>query len=166
METTNQVISPTCRRRLQVQGYLNLSDKELSDHRFGIRFAYWVCTLLVITGLLTGNELLLLGVAMLALLATIPPYHPVDYLYNYGVRQILGKPKLPHRSAQGRFACGIASVWLLSTAFLLANGQAIAGNVLGFMLVGVGLLVSSTDICIPSMIYNFLFLKNKVKQHS
>jgi hypothetical protein len=163
MKTGNQVISTACRRRLQTQGYLNLSDQELSEHHFGIRLAYWVCSILAIGALVAGNSWFVFAVAMIAFLATIPPYHPVDYIYNYGVRQMLGKSKLPPRTNQARFACGIASIWLIATAYFIANGQTLTGNILGFSLVAVGLLVASTDICIPSMMYNFLFLRNKVK---
>lgn len=164
MKREGQIISATCRRRLHNQGYQNLSDVELSEHHFGIRLAYWVCSILAIAALVTGNVWFVLAVAMVAFLATIPPYHPVDYIYNYGVRQFLAKPKLPPRTNQARFACGIASVWLVATAYFIADGQTVTGNILGFSLVAVGLLVASTDICIPSMMYNFLFLKNKVKQ--
>jgi hypothetical protein len=163
MKATHQIITPACRRRLQVQGYRNYSDEELMAHRFGIRFAYWICVTAASVGIVTASTSIILGVAVLALFASFPPYHPVDYLYNYGIRHLLKKPKLPRRTNQARFACGIATVWLVMTAYLFANNEPAIATTLGLSLVGVGLLVSTTDICIPSMLYNFLFISKKSK---
>ncbi len=163
MKAMNQILSPACRRRLEIQGYLNFSDKDLLTHRLGIRFAYWVCITLASIGIVTENVGFILTVAVLAFVASFPPYHPVDYIYNHGIRHLLKRPKLPPRTKQGRFACGVATLWLLATAYLFANGKPILGFTLGFSLVCVGLLVSATDICIPSMIYNHLFKKGKQK---
>jgi hypothetical protein len=99
--------------------------------------------------------------AIIAFAGAFPPYHPFDYLYNYGVRHLLGKPKLPPRTKQGRFACGIASVWLATTIYLLYNNYTVTGNVLAIGLLAVGTLVVTTDICIPSIIYNGIFKKPK-----
>jgi hypothetical protein len=93
-----------------------------------------------------------------------PPHHPFDYLYNYGVRHLLAKPKLPPRTKQGRFACGIASGWLVIVIYLLSNNQVVLGNIFGATLIAVGTLVTTTDICIPSIIYNALFLKKEGKE--
>ena len=164
MNTRNQSISHACRKRLETQGYLNFSDSELSAHRFGIRFAYWVCITLASIGLIAGSTSIIISVAALAFVAAFPPYHPVDYVYNYTLRHLLKRPKLPYRTNQGRFACGVATIWLITTAFLFANNQTILGTALGFSLVAVGLLVSTTDICIPSMVYNFLFIRRKPKK--
>ena len=48
-------------------------------------------------------------------------------------------------------------------------GHMVAGYVLGGLLASVSLLVSSTDICIPSIIYNFIFketCKNRGESYS
>jgi hypothetical protein len=158
---TNSFISPACRKRLHVQGYETFSDKELNDYKFGIRFAYGCCITLVAFGLIFQSIPILAIAAIIAFAGAFPPYHPFDYLYNYGVRHLLGKPKLPRRTNQGRFACGIASVWLSTTIYLLYNNYTIAGNILGITLFSVGALVTTTDICIPSIVYNGIFKKTK-----
>jgi hypothetical protein len=56
----------------------------------------------------------------------------------------------------------VGAVWLVATAIAFHSGRLILGYVLGGALTGVALLVSTTDICIPSMIYNALFLRPKV----
>lgn len=85
------------------------------------------------------------------------PYHPFDYIYNHLVRRVLDKPRLPRRSNQLKFACGVATIWIAATIYLFYYGFAMAGYVAGGMLFSVAFLVSTTDICIPSIIYNFLF---------
>lgn len=160
----SESIAPTCRRRLMVQGYLQYSDKELNDYKYGIRFAYYVCVSFVIVGLIM-SDLRILGIAMtIAFFGMFPPYHPVDYLYNYALRYLIGKPKLPPRTNQGRFACGMATVWLGGIILLFYNGFNVWAMIAGATLVSIALLVSTTDICIPSMIYNRLFKKEAEKQ--
>ena len=51
----------------------------------------------------------------------------------------------------------MGAVWLVVTAWAFATGHAALGFALGGMLTAVALLVSTTDICIPSMIYRLLF---------
>jgi hypothetical protein len=163
MNDKTELISATCKRRLHVQGYQNYSDKELNDYKHGIRFAYGLCITLVAVGLIFNSVPVLLFTALIALVGAFLPNHPFDYLYNYGVRQLLNKPKLPPRSNQGRFACGIAAVWLTVTIYLLYNDYVIAGNIFGALLFAVGALVTTTDICIPSMIYNAIFKKSRIR---
>jgi hypothetical protein len=163
MENQDCNITPLRRKRLEAQGYKGYSDSELHDLKFGNRFAYYLCGSLVILGLLLTN-LKILGAAMIiAFFGSFPPYHPFDYLYNYVIRHWIGKPKLPPRPNQGRFACRIATVWLGGTIYLFYTGHDIWGYILGIALVFVATLVSTMDICIPSIIYNFLF-KQKTEE--
>ena len=150
-------LSPVTRRRLEAQGYLGFTDAQLNDFKFGIRFAYYLCGLLVLTGLIFSRIEILLIAMVVAFLAIMPPYHPFDYLYNYGVRQVLNKPKLPPRANQGRFACGIATVWVGGIILLMTNNLEVWAYVAGAILLCVAALVSVLDICIPSLVYNFLF---------
>lgn len=159
---TEAIISSTCRKRLHTQGYSNFSDKELNDFKYGIRFAYGGCITLVALGLYFQSIPLFTIAALIALFAAFPPYHPLDYVYNYGVRHLLKKPKLPPRTKQGRFACGIASVWLAITIYSFYRNQIVLGNILATSLLAVGSLVTFMDICIPSMIYNAILERKKM----
>lgn len=161
MDTGVKLISSTSRKRLHIQGYDNFSDKELLDYKFGIRFAYVGCITLVAFGVYFQSIPILAITAVIAFVAAFPPYHPFDYLYNYGVRHLLNKPKMPPRTNQARFACGIASIWLVITIYLLHNNFTVAGNILAVALFVIGALVATTDICIPSMIYNSIFKRTK-----
>lgn len=150
-------LSPVCRKRLHTQGYREFSDQQLFDFRFGIRFAYGGCIALVGLGLYFQSIPILAVTALVAVVAASSTYHPLDYVYNYGVRYLMKKPKLPPRTRQGRFACGIAFTWLVVTIYFFYNGYHAVGNILLVALFAVGALVTFTDICIPSMIYNTIF---------
>lgn len=161
MDTGVKLISSTCRKRLHIQGYDNFSDKELNDYKYGIRFAYVGCVTLVAFGIYFQSIPILAITAVIAFAGAFPPYHPFDYLYNFGVRHLLTKPKMPPRTNQARFACGMASIWLVITIYLLYNNFTVLGNILAIALFAIGALVATTDICIPSMIYNSIFKRTK-----
>jgi hypothetical protein len=153
-------ISPVRKKRLETQGYTGFTDAELNDFKFGIRFAYYLCGSLVVLGLVLTN-LKILAVAMaVAFVGAFPPYHPFDYLYNFGIRHLVSKPRIPPRSNQGRFACGIATLWLGGIIYLFYAGLDFWAYLAGGILVSVAALVSTMDICIPSIVYNFLFKKS------
>ena len=159
MEKSNS-ISPVCIRRLQIQGYLGYPDSSLNEFRHGIRFAYLGCASLVALGLLLQSNTLLLVAMVVAFLAAVLPQHPFDYLYNNVVRHWIGKPRIPKRTAQGKFACGIATVWLAGIILLLTYGLAAVAYILGGLLLAQAISVGTIDFCIPSLIYNSLFGKS------
>lgn len=157
MEKTAGIITPVIRKRLETQGYVGYTNSELHDFRFGIRFAYYLCGSLVVLGLLMTNVEILACAMVIAFLGSFPPYHPFDYLYNYAIRHVVGKPKIPPRTNQGRFACGVATAWLGGVIYCFYTGLHGLGYAAGGLLVAIAVLVSTTDICIPSMVYNFWF---------
>jgi Domain of unknown function (DUF4395) len=163
MKDSDCIISPVRRQRLETQGYLGFTDSELNDFKFGIRFAYYLCGSLVVLGLVLANLKILATAMIIALFGTLPPYHPFDYLYNYVIRHWANKPRIPPRSNQGRFACGIATAWLGGVIYFFYMDLTFWGYTMGGILVSIAALVSTMDICIPSMIYNFLF--NRKAEH-
>ncbi len=157
MTTNHQLLSTARINFLKAQGYCNLSDTEISELAFGNRFAYILCGSIVAVAVATAHIPTLIAMTIVAFLGIILPYHPFDYIYNHLLRSMLNKPKLPARSKQLKFACIIATLWLTATTYLFYTGSDIAGYVLGALLVAVAFIVSATDFCIPSMIYNFIF---------
>lgn len=143
-------------KRLKVQGYCNRTDSEISEFSFGNRFAYIICTTIMLIGLITTNTTILLTLMMIAFFGIILPNHPFDYIYNFILAGRMNKPKLPPRSKQLKFACTIATIGLGVTVYLFFSGFLTAGYILGVTLLFVASLVSITDICIPSIIYNFI----------
>ena len=157
MKKNQTLISPERIKRLKVQGYNGYSDTNLSELAFGNRFAYIICSSILLIGVITANIPILATMMIIALFGVILPYHPFDYIYNHVIRGMVNKPKLPPRSKQLKFTCGIATIWIAATIYLFYAGFAIAGYIAGVMLFSVALLVGTTDICIPSIIFNFLF---------
>lgn len=158
MENESSSISNTRCKRLRAQGLPEeLSDAELGELAIGNRFAYQLCTILFAAGLVLTSIPILVIAAGIAFLAVVLPYHPFDYLYNHGIRHWLDKPKLPKRSAQSKFACGVAGVWLSGIIYLFHLKLFFWGYIAGAVLFVVALLVSTIDFCIPSLIYNAIF---------
>jgi hypothetical protein len=164
VKKTNCQISPARISRVKTQGYdTGFTDEEISVHAVGNRFAYQVCTLLFATGLILTSIPVLTVAAIIAFSTVILPYHPFDYLYNNSIRHWLDRPKLPRRTVQAKFACGIAAIWLAMIIYLFSVSLTLWGYVMGGVLLIIALLVSTLDICIPSLIYNYLFAKRKVR---
>ncbi|HXH17468.1 MAG TPA: DUF4395 domain-containing protein [Chitinophagales bacterium] len=161
MQTSNCLISPARRKKLEAQGFIGYSDKELASRTFGIRFAPALCSLFIATGVTFASIPLLSFVAITALFGVILPYHPFDYLYNATVRHWLNKAPVGPNTPQRRFACGLATLWLAGVIGLFYAHLFMLGYILGAILASVALLVATTDFCIPSAIYNFLFRRTK-----
>ncbi|GAB2775650.1 DUF4395 family protein [Salinimicrobium soli] len=158
------LISAVRRYHLKEQGYYRgFSEEEISLHSVGHRLAFQVCLTIFTLGLVLTNIPILVVAGLLAFFGVVLPWHPVDYLYNSVIRHWLDRPKLPPRSSQGKFACSIATVWIALVIFLFATSHFLAGYILGGIMFLIAFLVSTTDICIPSKIYNYLFLRKKIR---
>jgi hypothetical protein len=123
--------------------------------------AFGMCALLAGAGIALASPTILWVLTPIAALAALFPVHPFDLIYNYGIRYLRNTGPLPKRRAQSRFACGVGAVWLVATAWAFQSGALITGYILGGALTGIAVLVSTTDICIPSMVYNALFLRSR-----
>ena len=153
---TNRLSNVT-RRRLDIQGFERCDDATLAPVAPWLRLAFALCALIAGVGTALASPAILLLLVPVAALAGALPVHPFDLIYNFGIRHITGTGPLPRRGAPSRFACGMGAVWLLPTAWLFGAGQLTAGYVLGGALTGVAALVSSTDICLPSMMFRSVF---------
>ena len=122
-----------------------------------LRWSPAFCTAIMTAGVVLKSPAVLWALAATAFLGALLPFHPFDLLYNYGARYLTGTRPLPHQGPQRRFACGIATVWLLATGWAFHVGAPLTGYLLGLPLILVAALVSITHICIPSLIYNTLF---------
>ncbi|MFY0652252.1 MAG: DUF4395 family protein [Cyclobacteriaceae bacterium] len=164
MKTT--ILSSARLRRLRGQGFTTQSDQLLSDMAFGIRFAYKLCLSFIVLGLVTQRIEFFAAMTVIAFLGVVLPNHPFDYIYNRILSVVMTRPKLPKRSSQLKFACSIATTWLASVSYLMYSGNTTAAMILAGVLASVVLLLSTTDICIPSIFYNLMFpqeIEPKVK---
>jgi Domain of unknown function (DUF4395) len=150
-------LSPTTRHRLEIQGFDGVEERTLAETAPWLRLSFALCTVLAAAGTLLASPVFLWSLAPIAALAAAFPVHPFDLPYNYGLRYLTGTGPLPKRGAPNRFACGLGVVWLIVTGWAFHAGAMVTGYALGGMLTLVGLLVSTTDICIPSLIYRSIF---------
>lgn len=150
-------LSPTTRHRLDVQGFDGIPDQTLTPVASWLRFALALCATLAAIGAITASAAVLGTLAVIAALAALFPVHPFDLIYNYGIRHATGLGPLPKRGAPSRFACGVGAVWLLGLIWAFESGHHLPGYIFGGLLTSVAVLVATTDICIPSMIYRMIF---------
>lgn len=150
-------ISSVVRTRLEAQGFCNLDDATLTELAPWMRWSPALCTVFMAAGTALNSPVVLWSLAATAFAGALLPFHPFDLLYNYGMRFVTGTRPLPNHGPQRRFACGIATAWLLGTGYAFHTGATVVGYALGIPLILVAGLVSVTHFCIPSLIYNTLF---------
>ena len=152
-----QTLNPRTRRLLDIQGFEDVDTQDLAPVAPWLRLAFGLCGVLGGIGTLMASPTILLVLALIAALAAASPVHPFDLVYNYGIRYLTGTGPLPRRGAPTRFGCGMGAVLVLVTAWAFSAGDLVVGYALGGMLTFVVLLVSTTDICIPSLLYRTIF---------
>ncbi len=153
----NRILSKTTCRRLDIQGFENISKEALAETAPWSRLAFGLCAMLAGLGTATSSTTILIILIPFAFLGAAFPVHPFDLIYNYGIRFITGTSALPLRGAPSRFACGLAVVFLVSTIWAFQAGHVPLGYFIGGSMTAVAVLVSTTDICIPSLIYRSIF---------
>jgi hypothetical protein len=147
----------TVRCRLEAQGFHGLDDNTITELGPWLRWSPVICTIVMIVGVALQSPAVLWGLAVAAFFGSLLPFHPFDLIYNYGVRHLAGTRAFPHQGPQRRFACGLASAWLVLTGYAFYSGQVTLAYILGLSLIAVAALVSLTHFCIPSAIYNKMF---------
>jgi hypothetical protein len=152
-----RIMTPRTRRFLDIQGFDTVDVHELAPVAPWLRLAFGLCAFLGGLGTALASPTLLLVLTPLAALAAASPVHPFDLIYNYGIRHVTGTGPLPRRGVPSRVGCGIGAISLLVTAWAFAAGHRVVGYALGGTITLVALLVSTTDICIPSLIYRSIF---------
>ena len=157
MSQTSKPLTPRTSRLLDIQGFDTVDAQELARVAPWLRLTFGLCTVLGGLGTVLASPAILLGLAAIATLAAASPVHPFDLIYNYAIRHLTGTGPLPRRGAPSRFGCGMGAVFLLVTVWAFSAGHVVAGYALGGVLTFVVLLQSTTDICIPSMIYRSIF---------
>lgn len=153
----SRALGHTMRRRLDIQGLDHVDDAALVPVARWLRLAFGLCAAMAGVGTAMASPLVLWLLVPISALAAVFPVHPFDLIYNFGIRFLTGTSPLPRRGAPSRFACGLGAVWLVATAHVFRTGHPVLGYVLGGLLTGVAALVSTTDICIPSLVYRSVF---------
>ena len=148
-------------KRLRVQGYSHQSETWLAEHAFGHRFAFKTCVFLLSAAIVSANVPLLIAIMVVEFFAIVTPRHPFDHVYNHMVRKVFNGPEVPKRDGRLKLACSMAISFTLAATLSFHFGYMLAGYILGGLLVCVAIMVAFLDYCIPSIIYNALFLSYK-----
>jgi hypothetical protein len=140
-----------------MQGYGAVGDGDRRQLWLGLRFAPLLC----FTGIALGTALesppLLLVMAATAFIGGfVTPKHPFDYAYNGVVRPLLGGPSLPASPPPRRFACQLATPWIVAIAVAFLAGSVTVAWVIAAPLLVVAATVTTTNWCLPSFIYGLL----------
>lgn len=135
---------------LATQGYC-LSAAQRRELAVGLRFSTGLCLSLVVVALALESAPMIFALSGIGAIASLAPRHPFDVLWNAAIRPIAGGPPLPPSPTRRRHAFKVATVWLMVVGALLAGGAPTAGLVLGGLLVAACALVTTTNLCLPSV---------------
>lgn len=141
-------------RNLFQQGYQTYTPAELKQLEWGLRFTPAACSILTIIGLVYQLPYLLFAVSLLGIWAFLAPGgHPMDLIYNHGVRHLFGAMKLPPNPLQRRLACLSAGVMNFAAASLFLAGRPMAALVVGGLLILLQVIVITSHFCVLSWVY-------------
>ncbi|MFC7046727.1 DUF4395 family protein [Halobacteriaceae archaeon GCM10025711] len=143
------------RRQLQIQGFACPTDEEFERLAPWLRFSPVACSAAGAVGTLLASPALLVGLAATAVVGAVTGVHPFDTLYNHGIRRLTRTDSLPRNATPRRFACAVATVWLLATAGAFRSGRDRLGRALGALFVLTSGL-NAAYVCVPSMVYRAL----------
>ncbi len=143
---------------LTMQGYGSLSDGERRELWLGLRFSPLLCFAGIALGTALGSPPLLLAMAATAAVGGFfAARHPFDHVYNAVLRPLIGGPPVPPSPAPRRFACQLAAPWIAAIAISFLAGSSALAWILAIPMLVVAATVTTTNWCLPSLIYGLLF---------
>ena len=145
------------RRRLEMQGFLSLSDDEVRVFSYWLRLAPALCLAWVAVGVAYASPVILGMLVPFAFLGGVSDGHPFDVIYNHGIRHLVGLPELPDYGRPRRFACLMATAVLSLAAILFAVGLDVAAYVVSGFMILMAMVQVTTGFCMPSKLYRLLF---------
>jgi hypothetical protein len=147
----------TLRKRIEMQGFTGLSDTEIRQINYPLRLAPAICLSWTALGVVLGSPLILAALVPFALAGALFEGHPFDAIYNYGLRHFDRRPELPAYGPPRRSACLMATAMILMTAAAFYCGLAVAGYILGTVMMTMASINVITGFCVPSFFYRVLF---------
>ncbi len=144
-----------------MQGYGAVSDADRRRLWLGLRFAPALCLAGIATGTALPSPILLFAIAGSAFLGGfVTPKHPFDHLYDLAVRPSLGGPGIPDSPPPRRFACQLATPWILAIATAFLAGADTIAWILAVPLLVAGAVVTTTNWCLPSFVHRLLYRRD------
>ena len=144
------------RAKVEMQGFLGLSDPEISDLYYWLRVAPLVCAIWTSAGVITGSPLILWALVPVALAGAVRGRHPADALYTFVVRPRRRTAAIPAYGAPRRFACAMGAVSLCVTGACFATGATLAGRTLGGVTIALMAVDGLTGYSVSSAVYQLM----------
>jgi hypothetical protein len=142
---------------LTMQGYGDLGEEERRSLWLGLRFSPALCFAGIALGTALASPALLLAMAVTAGVGGfVTAKHPFDYVYDATLRPLLAGPDVPPSPPPRRFACQLATPWIAAIAVAFLVGAPTVAWVLAVPLLIVAATVTTTNWCLPSLIYGLL----------
>ncbi|MEJ2362199.1 MAG: DUF4395 family protein [Gammaproteobacteria bacterium] len=149
----------TIRQRIQAQGFCGFDDSTYQQLNYPLRLSPAICMLWAAIGTALASPMILWTLVPFAALGALLPGHPFDILYNYGLRYAMHTPPLPRYPVRRRFACAMATVMLIISAWGFQSDMPMLGYIVGWSLVAAAFVNVSTGFCVPSFIFRLIFGK-------
>jgi hypothetical protein len=151
---TTPTVSSVTRQRLAGQGFMGMSDEELAELGPWLRLAPAMTFAWVVLATASASAWSLWAMAAIQALVAELGRHPVDWVYNLGVRRLLGRSRgIPRSGAPTRFTCGLSFVWLFAAGGAFHAGLDLLGCVLGLALAAPIAATALTDRCLGCWIF-------------
>jgi hypothetical protein len=142
------------RCNLSMQGYGSLGEDERRQLALALRLSPALCLTGMTLGVALHSPAVLIAMAATAFVGGfVTAKHPFDLLWDHALRRVTGGPPVPPTPAPRRFACQVATVWLLGVAAAFLAGAETVGIALGVPLLAVAATVTTTNWCLPSRVY-------------
>jgi len=138
------------RRRLEVQGFLGLTDGELKAIGPWMRFTPILNLTFTVMATALSSVPLLVGLAILMAAGAMMPMHPFDALYNGVVRRITGTQPLPKSGGRRRIVFAVGATWLLLITGAFSFGMSVVGYVLGGLMAVLIAPLATMHVCVLS----------------
>jgi hypothetical protein len=149
-------LSTTIRRWIEMQGVIGLDDAALAEIGPWLRLAPAICSALIALATFLALPILFWALMPLGLICAVFGTHPVNLLYNVGLRHLFGTRRIPRSGAPMRFSCLLAALWLGSTGIAFLVGVPLLGYALGAALVLATGVAATTRFCPGCFIYERL----------
>ncbi|HEX6031367.1 MAG TPA: DUF4395 family protein [Tepidiformaceae bacterium] len=136
-------------QRLNIQGYGALSYDQRRSVSLGLRLTTGLCMTAFLAALVAGSAVALGALVPIALIGGLTPRHPVDFVWQYAVRHLVGGSPLPPNPPERRLAFLIAAPCVLLVAGLVGLGWTIAAYIVAAPLLVACATVTLTHLCLP-----------------
>lgn len=152
----DSALPPRVRRRVEQQGFSCSVGSPIDDLVPWLRLAPVVTFGIASVATVRASPPIFLGLGILAGTCALVGVHPVDAIYNRVLRRWTKTAQLPPSPAPRRFACGLATIWLVVTALAFHVPVSILGYVLAGVFLLLSLTVATTHFCVGAVLFRLL----------